>query len=188
MIAQVIAALLLLLVVVTACAVVRMRNLFAATILLGTYSLLMALIWADMRALDVAFTEAAVGAGISTILLIGALVHLGTRQEGAKEKYPPRVHVPSLLAATATGAALIYGTLDMPRIGDPRAPVHQRAARYYTSEASRQATEAPNMVTAVLASYRGFDTLFETAVIFTAGVGMILLLRKRAGPEQEAAP
>ncbi len=182
--AQVIAAFLLLLVLVTGVTVVRARNLFVATILLGVYSLLMALIWCGMRALDVAFTEAAVGAGISTILLIASLIHLGSRREGAKEKYPPRLHVPSFLAALALGAALIYGTLDMPRIGDPTAPIHTRAARFYMSEEGHHATHAPNMVTAVLASYRGYDTLFETAVIFTAGMSMILLLRRTDDPER----
>ena len=177
---------LLALVVVTAVAVVHLRNLFAATIVLGVYSLLMALTWTQMRALDVAFTEAAVGAGISTILLLGALVRVG--RDGSREKYPPRVHLPSLAAAALTGAALLSGTAGMPRLGDPRSPVHQRAARHYMSVRSAQDTHAPNMVTAVLASYRGYDTLFETAVIFTAGMGMVLLLRREERPTGEAEP
>ncbi|HLT38079.1 MAG TPA: hydrogenase subunit MbhD domain-containing protein, partial [Enhygromyxa sp.] len=65
---------LLLLVATTAIAVITVRSLLAATILAGIYSLLMALVWSNMHALDVAFTEASVGAGISTILLLGALV------------------------------------------------------------------------------------------------------------------
>ena len=70
-------AILLLLVVLTAVAVVEVRDLFSATILLGVYSLLMALIWLNMDAVDVSFTEAAVGAGISTILLIGTIIRVG---------------------------------------------------------------------------------------------------------------
>lgn len=177
---------LLALVVVTAIAVVRLRNLFAATIMLGVYSLLMALTWTQMRALDVAFTEAAVGAGISTILLLGALVKVGF--DGSREKYPPRVHLPSLAGAVATGVALLYGTSGMHHLGDPAAPVHGRAARYYMSEAAHEETHAPNMVTAVLASYRGYDTMFETAVIFTAGMGMVLLLRREEQPGVDPAP
>ncbi|HBP17790.1 MAG TPA: cation:proton antiporter [Planctomycetes bacterium] len=170
-------AALLLLALITAVAVVRLKNLFAATIVLAIYSLVMAMSWTIMQALDVAFTEAAVGAGISTILLLGALVHVGS-----KEAPDERLNLAPLLAVVLTGALLIYGTLDMAPLGDPNAPVHQRVSAYYAGEASHHRTHAPNVVTAVLASYRGFDTMFETAVIFTAGAGMILLLRR---PEEE---
>jgi len=71
---------------------------------------------------------------------------------------------------------LIYGTLDMPRFGDPQAPPHQHVAPHYIAHTMDE-TRVPNFVTAVLASYRGYDTLFETAVIYTAGLGLILLLR-----------
>jgi len=86
----------------------------------------------------------------------------------------------------ATGAALIYGTLDMPHFGDPTAPVHQHLAPTYITESPQQ-TGIPNVVTSILASYRGYDTLGELAVIFTAGVGVLALLglrrRKRPGKE-----
>jgi multicomponent Na+:H+ antiporter subunit B len=175
-------AALLVLVLFAAVGTVQARNLYAATILLGIYSLLMALTWTAMQALDVAFTEAAVGAGISTVLLFGALI-----RTGAAENESPKqsLDVPALLAVVATGALMLYGIQDMPGLGDPDAPVHQRAGRFYMSEASMELTHAPNMVTSVLASYRGFDTLFETAVIFTAGAAMILLLRSSPEETQE---
>lgn len=69
---------LLILVTITAVAVVEVRSLFSAVLLSGIYSLLMALVWVNMDAVDVAFTEAAVGAGISTILLVGTLVPVAT--------------------------------------------------------------------------------------------------------------
>ncbi len=75
----------------------------------------------------------------------------------------------------ATGAALIYGTLDMPHYGDPEAPIHQHVAPRYLNESPSE-VGVPNIVTAVLASYRGYDTLGETTVIFTAGVAVMLLL------------
>lgn len=185
---------LLMICLATALAIVRLRNLFAATILLGIYSLVMAMIWTSMQALDVAFTEAAVGAGISTILMIGALVHTGSKEK-VHEDEGTGPHWPSFVTVTVTGALLIYGTFDMPHLGDPEAPVHRGVAAYYKSPASQHRTHAPNTVTAVLASYRGFDTMFETAVIFVAGAGMILLLRrektKEDGPgeaEAGAAP
>lgn len=168
---------LLMICLATALAIVRIRNLFACTILMGIYSLVMAMIWTSMQALDVAFTEAAVGAGISTILMIGALVHTGSKEK-VREGERQGPHWPSLITVMATGGLLIYGTFDMPGLGTPDAPVHRGIAAYYKSPESQHRTHAPNTVTAVLASYRGFDTMFETAVIFVAGAGMILLLRR----------
>jgi multicomponent Na+:H+ antiporter subunit B len=132
-------------------------------------------------AVDVAFTEAAVGAGISTVLMLGAL-SLTVRREkaAAKKSWLP------LLAVTITGAALVYGTLDMPNYGDPEAPIHQHVAPRYI-EKSFAETNVPNMVTAVLASYRGFDTLGEVVVIFTAAVGVLLLLAQGVRRRREDA-
>jgi multicomponent Na+:H+ antiporter subunit B len=65
----------------------------------------------------------------------------------------------------------------MPPFGDPSAPTNLHVAPYYIAHSLEQ-THVPNFVTSVLASYRGYDTLFETAVIFTAGISLILLLRQ----------
>ena len=73
------------------------------------------------------------------------------------------------------GAALIYGTLDMPAFGSADAPIHLHVAPAYI-ERTPIDTGVPNIVTAVLASYRGYDTLGETAVIFTAAIAVLLLL------------
>jgi len=85
-----------------------------------------------------------------------------------------------------TGAALVYGTLDMPFFADPAAPVHQHVVPYYLDKSPEQ-TGIPNVVTSILASYRGYDTLGELAVIFTAGVGVLALLglRRRKRPSKE---
>ena len=196
---------------ILAVAVISVRSLLSATMLAGIYSLLMALIWQNMNAADVAFTEAAVGAGISTVLLLGTLTHTGrmTKQ---------RVHVnwSALGIVCVTGGILIYGTLDMPRFGDPNAPIHtnrvvqQLAQRVGKVDANGVhipwehntltdqggpfevlpegqhphpkddfAGHSPNTVTSLLASYRGYDTMYETAVIFTAGMALVLLLRRR---------
>jgi multicomponent Na+:H+ antiporter subunit B len=164
---------LLTLLVLTAIGAVQVRSLLASSMLLAIFSLLIALVWVDLQAVDVAFTEAAVGAGISTVLLIGTLVFVDKQ-----ERQRPRFHWPALAVVLVTGAVLIYGTLDMPHFGDPDAPAHQHVAPRYIDDSYAE-TKVPNMVTAVLASYRGFDTLFEVVVIFTAGVSLILLLRAR---------
>jgi multicomponent Na+:H+ antiporter subunit B len=181
------------LILVLAVAVVVVRNLLAASMLMSIYSLIMAAVWKNMDSLDVSFTEAAVGAGVSTVLLIGSLVHVGLEEKRGKA-----VHWGGALAVGLTGAALLYGTLDMPRFGDPKSPANANPVSLgYLKQDVEKADDArghyrefrkredyfhghvTNMVTAVIVTYRAFDTLFETAVIFIAGVGMILLLRRR---------
>jgi len=153
--------------------IVRMHRLFAVVMLGGIYSLMAATMFVVLDAVDVAFTEAAVGAGISTVLLLGALA-----LAKSEEKAAPQYRLLSLLVVAVTGAALIYGTLDMPSYGDPEAPIHKHVAPVYLADSEKKTT-VPNVVTAVLASYRGYDTLGETTVIFTAGVGVMLLLGRR---------
>jgi multicomponent Na+:H+ antiporter subunit B len=159
-----------------AIAVIRLRDLFASVMMLGIFSLLSASLFTVMDAVDVAFTEAAVGAGISTVLMLGTLA-LTTAQERPEHNRP---RLAPLLAVLFTGAVLVYGTFDMPRYGDPSAPIHHHVAPRYIQE-TQQEIGVPNMVTAVLASYRGYDTWGETTVIFTAGIGVMLLLGAAEG-------
>jgi multicomponent Na+:H+ antiporter subunit B len=84
----------------------------------------------------------------------------------------------ALAASVAVGAVLVYGLTGLPPFSDPQAPMHAHVAPRYL-EGSLKETGVPNVVTAVLASYRGYDTLGETAVVFTAGAGVIALLRRR---------
>ena len=154
----------------TVAAIVRLRNLFAVVMLGGIYSLLAASIFVVLDAVDVAFTEAAVGAGIATVLFLGTLA-LTTQTE----KPPRHSQIIPLFVVVVTGAALIWGSLDMVRYGDPQAPIQTHVAPRYLAEAEFK-TGVPNVVTAVLASYRGYDTLGEVTVIFTAGIGVIMLL------------
>jgi multicomponent Na+:H+ antiporter subunit B len=172
--------LLLTLLACTAIVILRMRGLFAAVMLTGIYSFLGASWMLILDAPDVAFTEAAVGAGISSILMLGTLALVGSRT-----KAPTRSPWLPLAAVTLTGAALCYGTLDMPGFGDPQAPIQLYPRPSYI-ERSAEEIQIPNVVTSVLSSYRGFDTFGETAVILTAGVGVLLLLRGRRRRDGEA--
>lgn len=168
--------------VVTALAVVRMRSLFAVAMLSGVFSLLSALLFVTLDAVDVAFTEAAVGAGISTVLMLATLA-LTVRYERHSTHSPA---VP-LFVVLVTGAALVYGTLDMPNFGAADAPVQTHVGPDYL-ERSPHEIGVPNVVTAILASYRGHDTLGETAVVFTAGIGVLLLLAGLARRRREGDP
>lgn len=179
---------LLVMLAVVGIAIIRLRNLFAVVMLSGIYSLLMASTFVLLDAVDVAFTEAAVGAGISTVLLLGVLTLTKSR-----EKIPVTTPLLPLVTVVVTGALLIYGTWDLPAFGDPNAPAHRHVAPEYLAEATHE-TGAPNVVTAVLASYRGYDTLGEVTVIFTAGIGVLLLLsgsgvlRRREPEENDDKP
>lgn len=83
----------------------------------------------------------------------------------------------ALIAVCLTSALLIYGTIDMPNWGDPQSPASRHVSPRYI-EKTLEETAVPNMVTSVLADYRGYDTLGETTVIFTAGISCILLIRR----------
>ncbi len=172
---------LLALLAATAVTVARMRDLWAAVMLTGIYSFLGASWMLILDAPDVAFTEAAVGAGISTVLMLGTLALTSRKAKKADLKLIP------LIVVIVTGAALVFGTLDMPPFGDPNAPIHRYPEPSYIERAQKE-IHVPNVITAVLASYRGYDTLGETTVVFTAGIGVMLLLRgKRAESEEQLA-
>ena len=66
----------LLLLVVAAVTALWVKDLLVSAVVFGVYSFLMCLLWAEMGAVDVAFTEATVGAGISTVVLVATIFHL----------------------------------------------------------------------------------------------------------------
>jgi len=156
--------------VLIAIAAIRLTDLFAVVMLFGVYSLLTAALFMNLDAVDVAFTEAAVGAGVTTVLLLS-----GLRLTKRWESRPQRSPILPLLVVGITGAALLYAIMDAPLMGDPSAPVHQHVSPRYIEQGPIE-VGMPNMVTAVLASYRGYDTFGETVVIFTAGLAVMLLL------------
>jgi len=165
--------------VLTALAIVRMERLFAVVMLSSVFSLLSALLFVTLDAVDVAFTEAAVGAGISTVLMLGTIAL--TKPEAKRPRHTAFV---PLIVVCVTGAALVYGTLDMPAFGSPDAPAQTHVGPDYLSRTPID-IDVPNAVTAILGSYRGFDTLGETAVVFTAGIGVLLLLSGLRRPRED---
>ena len=153
---------------------------FAAVMLSGIFSLLSASLFVLMDAVDVAFTEAAVGAGISTVLMLMVL-HL----TADKETHNGDVKVFPLLISVLCGAVLLYATQDMPHFGDPNAYIHQSATADHYLNQSYDDSHIPNIVTTILASYRGFDTLGETTVVLTAAVAVMMLLGRPKEEEQD---
>ncbi|MEM9706827.1 MAG: DUF4040 domain-containing protein [Pseudomonadota bacterium] len=151
----------------------KSRHLFAVVMLSGIYSLLCASFFVSLDAVDVAFTEAAVGAGVSTVLMLAGMLLTARREKPLTQG---RTGVATALVILV-GAALIYATIDMPAFGDATAPANAYVGQAYVERTPNEIA-VPNIVTAVLASYRGFDTLGETTVVFTAGLAVMLLLGK----------
>jgi len=187
-----------------AVAAVRARDLLAATAILGAYSLMMALLWCTMNALDVGFTEAAVGAGVSTVLMLAAIWRVGNKEEGAavgillrrplmsmrdrqivqaaaRTRSERRNKWGALLVCALVAIALVDGTRDMPKLGDANSPANSNAAvaQAYIGQSTdtEHGVGMVNIVTSVLGDYRGYDTMGETVVIFTAALCVLMLLR-----------
>ena len=169
------------LMVLAAVMVLRIRNLLGVVALAGAYSLISAGMFVNLDAVDVAFTEAAVGAGISTVLFLAAISRLPV-----EEKVSQRHHVLASLVSGLAGIVLLVAVLDLPPLGAPDAPAQIHVAPRYLAE-SDAVLHIPNVVTTVLASYRGFDTLGETIVIFTAGLGVLLLLGMKRRSTRKSA-
>lgn len=161
--------------VLTAIGAMQARNLFAAVMLMGIFSLLMAVEFILLDAPDVALTEAAVGAGISTVLLLSALA-LTAEEETTRDMRPTL----AILVVLITAGVVFYATLDKPALGDPNTPVQQHVAAEYFPM-TRDLVDIPNVVTAVLASFRGYDTLGEVIVVLTAAIGVLFLIGSNAG-------
>lgn len=162
-------------------AIISQRRIFAIVMLSGVYSLLAAVFFVITDAVDVAFTEAAVGAGISTVLLLGAV--LLTAREARPS--PPARHWSALAIVLGAGAVMFYATIDMPAFGDASSPANDYLRTIFM-ERTMTEVGTPNVVTAVLASYRGFDTMGEAFVIFAAGLGVMVILGLRGRRETDA--
>jgi len=159
------------LLVVVAFAVVKMRSLFGIVMLQGVYSLVCAAWFVSLDAVDVAFTEAAVGAGVSTVLMLSAML-LADRKS---TPVPMNRQLGALIVVCLAGAAMLWAIGDMPALGDANSPANAYVGTDYLAKTAKE-VQIPNVVTAVLASYRGYDTFGEAVVIFAAGLGVLLLL------------
>ena len=175
---------LLTLVVICAIATISVRGLLSATIIFAAYSFLMCLLWAEMGAVDVAFTEAVVGAGISTIFFIAALFRSTTRSRLLIRGVDDPHHFKDqgwkmlpLMLSVITGVLLFYGMADFPAWGDPQSAPNVHVSSYYIENTVRE-THVPNLVTAILGDYRGYDTMFELVVIYCAGVSVVSILKQ----------
>ncbi len=169
-------ATLLVFVVVTAIVTALARDVLAAVIVFGAYSLGMAALYTFYRAPDVAMTEAAISAGVTTILLLLTLAKT-TRidHEVAFES----VNWPAATAVGLLFAGMLLTMTEIPAIGDPDAPAWSNpdVTQWYIAETYAE-TGVENAVMAVLAAFRGFDTFGEAVVVFAAGIAAMIVLHR----------
>lgn len=165
---------LLVLLVMTAAGAIVVKDLISAVFILGSYSFALALVWALLGAVDVAFVEAVVGAGLATVFFLLTLFR--TAEKDTKIRRPP-VPWAAFVGLPLLAILLLYGAGDLPAFGDPASPASTHISPTYL-ENSVADTRTPNVVTSVLMDYRSFDTFIETIVIFTGGIACALILRR----------
>ena len=168
---------LLLFVLAAAVGAALLRDVMASIIAFAAYSLGISIIWVILQAPDVGLTEAAVGAGVMTLLFLLAIANTARPSEDRLFERPnPRALLVAGLFVVVLGATVPA----LPAIGAPDAPVVAgEVTQHYIANAYAE-TEVKNAVTAVLAAYRGLDTLGEAVVVFTAGIATLTVLRREA--------
>ena len=165
---------LLILLILTAGGAILVKDLISSVLILGSYSFFLALVWAWLGAVDVAFVEAVVGAGLATVFFLLTLFRMAPEHTLIRRSPAP---ISVVIALPLLGLLLLYAAADLPAFGDPQSPASTSLAPFYLENSLRD-TETPNVVTAVLMDYRAIDTMLETGVIFTAGLACWLLLRR----------
>ncbi|KJV69010.1 DUF4040 domain-containing protein [Candidatus Neoehrlichia procyonis] len=167
---------LLVLLFVTSFALVFLRSLIDSTVVMCMFSFIMALLYLILDAPDVAITEASVGAGLSTVLMLSALSLIKVQSIKKNPSNVAKILI-SVICAVLMLLSLMYAVTDFPRFGSLHSAVSQHIIPYYVESADNN-IGIPNVVTAILASFRGYDTLCETVVVFTAALCVFLLLKR----------
>lgn len=161
-------------ILVTAVATALFRDVLSAIIVFGAYSLGMALLYTYLLAPDVALTEAAIGAGVTTILLI---LTISRTVRPRTERRIEEIDWPAAIAVAAFVGVVSWTVLGIEPVGSTEAIVwaNEQVTQHYLANAYAE-TGVENAVTAVLAAYRGFDTFGEAVVVFTVGVAVMVAL------------
>lgn len=165
-----------LLVFVLACglATALLRDVLASIIAFGAYSLGIAVIWVLLRAPDVGLTEAAVGAGVMTVLF---LLTIAKTVRPARDRALERIDFRALAVAVALVFVLSTTLGALPPVGAADSPVVTDDVTEHYLDNAKKETQVKNAVTAVLAAFRGLDTLGEAVVVYSAGVGLLVVFR-----------
>ncbi|WP_127145509.1 hydrogenase subunit MbhD domain-containing protein [Pelagibacterium montanilacus] len=144
-----------------ALAAVTGRDTFRAIVFFIVYGLLISVAWLRIDAIDVALAEAAIGAGLTGVLLLGAFGQMGSADTMARE--PRGAVLIALVAGAGIGAAVLFAVQGLPPEG---------AGLTAEVLAQLEASGVGNPVTAVLLNFRGYDTLLESIVLLVALIGV----------------
>ncbi len=168
------------------------RDVVGATVTFAAFSLGLAVVWVLLAAPDVALVEAAVGAGVMSVLLLVAVIETDCLQSDDDEEGERRFRpVNWPLVAVLSVLALPFGwtTLSLPPFGSPDAPAVRETypdgglTPYgYYIEATLVDAGFSNAVVAVLVVFRGLDTFGELVVAFAAAASVLVVLDRTVIP------
>ena len=148
------------------------RGAYAAVVGFIAYGLLLTLVWVQLRGIDVALTEAAIGGGLTGALLIGAAARLrGTETAARAERPGTATRWLAAGVSCVVAVALAICVLSLPEPAPTLAP---------EVVANMAVTEVGNPITAVLLAFRAMDTLLEAIVLLFALIGVWSLAPDRA--------
>ena len=150
------------------------RNLIESIIILSVFSLFIGLCYLFMDAPDVAMTETALGACLSTCVLLNVAKIVG-EDSGKLNKLNTLF---AIILCSFFVVTLTCIRLDLPSFGTQNSEVQTHLTKYYL-ENTRTDLAIPSYVAAILASYRGYDTLGETIVILIAGLAVLVIVSRK---------
>lgn len=160
--------------VVTCIRLIITRSLVESIVTMSVFSLFVGICYLFVDAPDVAMTETALGACLSTCVLLNIVKIVG---DDLGHFNKTKVILSGILCLILV-ATLSWASLDLPEFGATDSPLQLHLTKYYV-ENTKHEIAIPSMVAAILASYRGFDTLGETAVILIAGLGVLIITSRR---------
>lgn len=163
---------------ITCIKLITSKNLVESIIIMSVFSLFIGICYLFMDAPDVSMTETALGACLSTCVLLNLTKIVG-EDVGTTRK--SKIIFASILCSTFI-ICLSWAALDLPTFGSGDSPLQNHLTKYYI-ENTHQDIAIPSIVAAILASYRGFDTLGETVVILIAGLAVVVIVSRRKHPD-----
>lgn len=155
---------------------VTVRDLFGAVVFFIVYGVFIALAWLRLGAMDVALTEAALGAGLTGVLLIGAVARLARRTGKDGTDALSRDGVASALSVSSIAAMLVSAAISL-ALGRAFLSLSPPDGLRASVDENLDASGVSNPVTAVLINFRGWDTLLESIVLLAALIGLWSLWR-----------
>ena len=161
-----------LLLIIVSIKLIFSKNLLESIIMMSIFSLFISLIYLIMDAPDVAMTEIALGACLSSCVLLNVINITGAT---LKQNLVKGRIILSMILCLSFIMVLTWAGFDLVEYGNSDSPLQKHVSKYYI-EHTKEEIGIKSMVTSILASYRSFDTLGETTLILIAGLSVVLIL------------